>query len=720
MYIIRILIFTSALIISSSSAVNAQQYIPVKVNTPPVIDGVLNDEAWTVCSRVSEFVTFIPDFDRVMKNHTEAYMGFDSDNLYFAFRCDDNEPSKIKSSVNARDNIRADDWVCINLDSFNDQQSLYAFYVNPSGIQMDSRFAAGNEDFSEDYIWFSAGKIDSAGYSVEMRIPLKSIRFSNHDPVDMSIFFERYVSRTSEHASWPRLDPEKGYAFLSQMSPLKIEGINHYTLFELLPAFTYVYSDTQQAGTLARDAREPKVSVTAKYGITSQLVLDATVNPDFSQVESDAGQVDVNLRYQLYYPEKRPFFLEGNEIFNIACEGTSEVDPVVAFIHTRTIVDPLTGIKLTGKAGANGTLGVLYTLDRVRDSDGNTGGYAHFPIVRYKHRLKGENYLGVLYSGRETDSIFNRNAGADGQIRVDKATMIGFNTFVSQTRSATDNTTMIGSTAAFNLSHDSRKLTWSVSAKEVSQKYAADAGFMTRNGIAYITGTFKPKFYPGSSFVRRIETEIFTSHIYDLYYNMWETLDHAALQAFMGRSSTLKIKYAYSTEIFLGERFKTGGLSVLASSQVTKKLYLGGLYRRVNAIYYSTEPFQGYANKLTLNVNFKPTENLHLDLSLIYNDLMKSEDNTKVYEYPIGRASLIYQINKYLFLRAITEYNGYRETLLTDFLASFTYIPGTVIYVGYGSLFERLRWNGDVYVDDDQFLETKRGLFFKCSYLFRF
>ncbi len=701
-------------------SLNAQSYEPLKINPPPVIDGILSENEWHECMPVNEFVTFIPDFDRIMENPTTAWMCYDSDNLYFAFKCYDKEPDKIKSSVNARDNIRPDDWVCINLDSFNDQQSLYAFYVNPGGIQMDSRFSAGTEDFSEDFVWFSAGSIDNDGYSVEMRIPLKSIRFSNREPVEMSIFFERFVSRTSEHASWPRLDPAKGYAFLSQMAPLTISGVKHYSLFELLPAFTYGYSNTQKDGNLTKENREPKLSLTAKYGITSQLILDATINPDFSQIESDAGQVDVNLRSQLYYSEKRPFFLEGNEIFNIAGESSSEVDPVIAFIHTRTIIDPLTGTKLTGKAGKNSTLGVLYALDRLPGDDSGNRSFAHFPVVRFKQKIGGENYLGFLLSARETEERFNRIAGVDGQIRIDRATMLGFNGFLSQTRVDKASAPATGHTAAIDMNHDSRNLSWSLTAKEVNTEFGTDAGFITRNGVGYVAGKFKPKFYPKSGFVRRIETELLTAQTHDSFYDMWETLNQFSLQAYMGRSSTLRVRYAFSTEIYLGESFKTGGLTLLASSQITKRFYLAAQYRKVNAIYYSSEPFQGYANKLTLNMNYKPTENLHLDASFTYNDLMRSDDDTRVYDYPIGRGKLTYQINKYLFLRAITEYNGYHNTLLTDFLASFTYIPGTVAYLGYGSLYEKLRWDGDIYVTDERYLEMKRGFFFKCSYLLRF
>ena len=134
---------------------------------------------------VTGFKTFIPDFDHDMVEKTVVYMAYDAENLYFAYRCFDSQPHKIKSSITARDNVRPDDWVCLNLDSFNDQQGLYAFYVNPAGIQGDSRSAAGREDYSVDVVWYSSGQIDSLGYAVEIQIPLKSIRYSDKNPVEM-------------------------------------------------------------------------------------------------------------------------------------------------------------------------------------------------------------------------------------------------------------------------------------------------------------------------------------------------------------------------------------------------------------------------------------------------------------------------------------------------------------------------------------------------------
>jgi hypothetical protein len=270
---------------------------PVKTNSPLKIDGILDEEVWINNQGISGFRTFIPDFGKELPYNTIVWLAYDDENIYFAFRCYDNEPDKIKVSMDARDNIRQDDWVCVNLDSFNDQQTLYCIYVNANGIQMDTRFAAGIEDLGIDLVWYSAGKIDDYGYTIEIQLPLKSIRFSNKEPVIMSAFFERYVSRLSTHVSFPELNPAKGYAFFGQMQPIQYDGVEHYKLIEILPSVTYSYKGAQEAGSMVTTENKPDAGLTFKYGITSQLILDAAINPDFSQVEADAGQVDANLRY---------------------------------------------------------------------------------------------------------------------------------------------------------------------------------------------------------------------------------------------------------------------------------------------------------------------------------------------------------------------------------------------------------------------------------------
>jgi hypothetical protein len=272
---------------------------------------------------VSEFKTYAPDYGQDLVGETQVHVAYDADNLYFGFRSFDSEPDRIQASITNRDNIGREDWIGINLDSFNDQQSLYAFYVNPLGIQGDSRYAAGHEDRSFDLVWYSSGQIDELGYTVEIKIPLKSIRYASGDSVSMGVILERHVSRSGEYATCPPPDPDQGESWLTQMSPLVYHGLGQQALVEVLPALTYSYRQADQQGTLATEMSRTDVSLTAKYGITSDLIADATYNPDFSQVEADAGQVDFNVRYSLYCPEKRPFFLEARESFTLASTGTS-------------------------------------------------------------------------------------------------------------------------------------------------------------------------------------------------------------------------------------------------------------------------------------------------------------------------------------------------------------------------------------------------------------
>jgi hypothetical protein len=711
----------AAALIAPPSLVRADGPLePLRVATPPVIDGRLDDPAWKSAPVATGFRTSMPDIGLEMADSTFAYATFDKDNLYFAFRCAESEPGKIKTSVTNRDNMTGDDWVCINLDSFNDQQACYAFYVNPQGIQGDSRFAANNEDFSVDLVWYSAALISEDGYTVEVRIPLKSIRFSNRNPVEMGVIFERYVSRRSEHGTHPALDPAKGLSYLTQMRPLVYRDLKQKPLLEVLPAATFVGRQSIDEGRLARDERKGDFSITTKYGVASDLVLEGTYNPDFSQIEADAGQVDVNLRYDLYYPEKRPFFLEGRENFKIAATAASELDPVRAIVHTRTIVDPLAGVKLAGMTSAKTRVAALYALDELSEDEVPVWGeYAQFPILRLQRVLANESYLGGVYAGRELDHSYNRVGGLDAQMRVTEPAWVEGHVLLSQAKADAPSPRAEGHSIGGRYRHGSRNADYDLSVKDVSEDFAADMGYVTRTGIFQATALARPKLYPASKFFRRIDLEAFSGQTEDNFSGLWETFNHVSSLFFLGGTSQLKVKYSYSTEIFEGERFNTGGFHVLVAGQPVNQFAYSVLYRRIGAIYYSADPYQGASNRLSGAVSYQPSDRIYSELSFVYYDFYRSSDSRKIYDYPIGRLKLTYQPNKYLLLRAIGEYNDYRNELITDFLASFTYIPGTVLHIGYGSIYDKIRWQGSAYADSDRFLETRRGLFFKMSYLWR-
>jgi len=693
---------------------------PVRVSSPPLIDGNLDEEIWKNSAGISGFRTFSPDYDKEMPFNTIVWLAYDEENLYFAFRCYDNEPDKIKVSVNSRDRIREDDWVCINLDSFNDQQTLYCIYANPNGIQMDTRFAAGKEDLGMDLVFYSAGKIDDQGYTVEIKLPLKSIRFSNKEPVMMAAIFERHISRFSINGSFPALAADQAMAFLTQSQPIQYNGIKHYTLFEVLPALTYSYQAEQNNGEMNTTVNKPDAGLTLKYGITSQMILDATLNPDFSQVEADAGQVDVNLRYQLYFPEKRPFFQEGNENFQTGATGSSNLDPVIGFVHTRNITNPLVGLKLSGKVGIKNSVSLLYAADRIPESDeANYGKYAHVPIFRYKHSLKNDGYLGMIATSVLKDNSYNFVYGEDGNIRLNKSTLLEFHammSFTGDTASGIDNKR--GNALGLNLHSETRNIDYSVTAKNVSEYFISQAGFINRTGVTLFTGSVTPRIHTESKIFRRFDFEFFTGQLRDNIYDKWETYNSLTVTSMLVGSLRMNFKCNYSTEIYMDQSYNTSGFQSIFWGRIGTKIETALAYRWRNAVYYNV-PEPGRGNSFVGDVTYLPFEKLHFQMTATYQDLFRKADATKLYDYLILRGKITYQVNKYLFFRAISEYNSYWGSLTTDFLGSFTYIPGTVFHIGYGSLFEQKEWNGSDYTNSNHYLEMKRGLFVKISYLFR-
>ena len=716
-----LLVFLSLLVpVRSASTSPPLMLKPLKTDRPPVVDGVLDDLVWTQAPAVTDFKTFIPDFGRDLSEETLAYYAYDSENLYFAFQCYDREPGKIKATLSKRDDFRTDDFICINLDSFNDEQSLYAFYVNPLGIQMDSRYANNKEDYTVDVVWYSAGKLHEKGYAVELRIPLKSIRYSSGQRIEMGIFFERSIGRRTEHGSYPALDPAKGFAFLTEMAPMEFFGLKKYTLLEHTPAFTFSQGYAQSEGRLAREKAARDLSLTGKYGITPSLIFDATINPDFSQVEADAGQVDVNLRYDLYFPEKRPFFLEGSENFNLA--GTSEQDFLLETVHTRNIVDPGGGVKLSGKVARRDSIATIFAADGSPVSFHTldpAGGSAYFSIVRYKHALSQDSSLGLFFTDREQGGRFNRVIGPDGQIRLGQSSMLGFHALGSFTRASSEAPRQDGHAIGLDYLLDTRDWNFQVGGQDLSPDFETDSGFLIRNGLTRVRAFVAPKFHPQSKVVLQLIPGLFTSQLRDKFSGLWETVNTLSLSSVMVRTTRISVAGSYSTETFLGQRFNTSGWTAQLTSQITTQFYIKVTYSDGKAIRYTEQPFQGYGKRALATLGYQPSENFNWTINLTFSDLFRDSTGEKIYDYTIIWNRLVYQVNKYLFFRAIVEYNNYRRQLLADLLASFLYIPGTVIQLGYGSLYDRVRWEDGAYVNADRFLETRRGIFFKASYLWR-
>jgi hypothetical protein len=268
--------------------------------------------------------------------------------------------------------------------------------------------------------------------------------------------------------------------------------------------------------------------------------------------------------------------------------------------------------------------------------------------------------------------------------------------------------------------YDSRNLIYEIGIQDISKDFRADAGFLTRQGITRLTLYGMYRFYPESKFFQRVEPFYLGFHLLDKESNLVESMNYFTFRINMPRSSMFRINFILANEVYAGRRFNTSGVGFHAFSQVTKHLFVTLFYQRIGSIYYDPEnPFSGRSNNAFISLLYQPAEKFSTSLDLSYVDFYRKSDSQKEYDYSILRSRTIYQLNKYLFFRGIVEYNFYREKLDLDLLVSFTYIPGTVVHVGYGSVREKLRWNGMEYVPTDRFMETQRAFFAKVSYLWR-
>ena len=703
--------------------------VPIcRTETPPVIDGKLDDPVWQQATRFDKFMTLKPDTGRPATEKTDVFMAYDQKHLYVAFNCQDSDPAGIKTSMASRDSIDSDDYVAIVLDAFNDQQSGYLFVLNPSGIQGDGILDRDGEgSFDYDMVWEGAGKVSGKGFSTEMAIPFKSLRYPFKKVLTMGFGAARVIVRKSEQSLFPEFNPERG-TMLAQSQPITLTGVKYERCLQLLPAVTFNQNHMQNDGSLQRSSRQFDFSMTGKVGLTSDLTLDAAYNPDFSQVETNAGQIDVNLRSSIYYPEKRPFFLEGMENFNFATK--MEQNTVGAVAYTRTITDPLLGLKLTGKIGRQNVFSGIFALDEfpgnLASEDGDSeraGRHAAFTILRYKRPLRQDSFVGAFFTNRSFAGDRNTVGGIDGRWRLNNTSFLEYSALGSASRDQGAVGSEPGHYLGLRYNFSNRHWNVELGAFDLSLNFRIDTGYVTRTGITMVPACVTYSFFPKSKFFQKIDAFWWSYHLLDKPSELFETYNHLVLRLNMPRQSQVRADAILGNEVFANQRFSLSGWRVRGYTQVLKQLYLEGGYRRSDRIFYDeAAPFQGKGNTADLYLQYQPFDKLNASLGLSYYDFYRSSDGEKIIAYAIWRGHTTFQANRYLFFRAIVEYNNYWKTVNADFLASFTYIPGTVIYAGYGSAYEKVKWSSEdrEYFPADDYLQTKKSLFFKASYLWRF
>lgn len=312
----------------------------------PVIDGKVDEDAWKQAAVFKDFYQTGPGYNTAPSKPTEVYVMYDEKNLYVAFKCWDDK-DKIRATLANRDNVFGEDNVRMWLDTYNDQRRAYVLGFNPFGIQQDGIFTEGQgADFSVDIVMESKGVIEDWGWSVEVKIPFKSIRYTAGKGKMWGFNAARNIDRfNDEFDQWLPDDRDVSGFLVKHGKITGLDEIKYERTLEIVPSVTVsesgerVPSAFNPGGRLVNHPLKVEPSVNLKYTLSPNVTLDAAINPDFAEIEADAPVVTANQRFPIFFQEKRPFFLEGKEIFD---------SPLQPF-YSRTIVDPDFAAKITGK-----------------------------------------------------------------------------------------------------------------------------------------------------------------------------------------------------------------------------------------------------------------------------------------------------------------------------------------------------------------------------------
>jgi hypothetical protein len=678
---------------------------------------------------------------------TEAYLGFDSKNLYIIFVCFDSAPGKLRARLARRENIYDDDTVQVMLDTFHDRRRAYSFVINPLGIQLDRLYTeTSGFDDSWDALWDSEGKITPEGYVTRMAIPFRSLRFPT-DAKEMGIVLQRIIPRLNEKTYWPRvsskidgrLNQEGTLNGFDKISPGRNIQLIPYAQFRSFQALNQV---DPNAPFFQRKRAEFDGGLDAKFVVKDRLVLDFTVNPDFSQVESDEPQVTVNQRFEVFFPEKRPFFLENSNFF----------DSPISLVFTRRIADPQFGVRATGKLGRY-AIGMLFADDQspgrsVVASDPLFEKRAYFGIVRVNRDIGKHNTIGMIYTERNVGTAFNRVGGLDFTLKAGNNWRAEGQVITSSTRE-TDGSTFAGPAYHFWGGYSGRKLNFNSMFQDNSGGFVTHTGFFRRPDTRRFSNFFHYGFRP--------EGKHLISHGFNIFQlNLW---DHKGLPIEGLVNGTYFFSFARQTEfgayantgferlrpsdfsaLTANQRFSTGHHGFFFYTAFFKQVSINGELgwgRAVNYVPLVGPPVLARDQYAFVNLTLRPMQQLTIDNRYILARLRVLNADESIFNNHIIRSKWNYQLSRALSLRFIAEYNttlanGARTSLETtknmnyDFLITYLVHPGTALYVGYNSNLQNLDPSltvlpsGNLLRTRDPFTNDGRQFFVKLSYAFRF
>jgi len=721
--------------------------------------------------KVGHFTQKEPHDGTPVSEPTEAYLGYTDKNFYAVFLAFDREPHKIRARMLRRELIDDDDQVGLWLDTFHDHRHAYMFYSNAYGIQQDGLMAENQGfDNSFDTVWHTYTKMTGSGYMVIFEIPFKSLRFKPQASDDWGFILIRVIPRNSEHSYFPRIT-NKIQGMLTQEGTLQgFQDISPGRNMQFIPytsvgAFRSLDERDPVAERFTGKHVEPKAGLDSKVVIKDSLVLDTTINPDFGQIESDDPQVTVNQRFEVFFPEKRPFFQENSNFFKTPLN----------LVFTRRVVDPLYGARLTGKVGP-WAIGTFLANDRapgktVLPGDPLFGNNADFGVFRLNREFGKGSSLGFIYTDRELHtgpSSFctltecevghNRVGGFDTEIRINQNWQMNAQAVTSETK-FNDGSHESGPAYNLYVERSSRAVEFNTLYQDISPGFTTETGFIPRTDYRRFSNFFGYTWRPEGGPLTGHGPRLFELALWDhngtrldylvnpnyewdfqrkSFFNIFGNLEHERLRPVDFSALITNRDYAHVD----------GGIS--AGTQYFKWLNLNAEMdwgTATNFVPQSGPPVLAYSNTGQLRATVRPMKSLTVENTYLMTRLLDLDTRANIFNNHIIRSKWNYQFTKEFSLRLIGQYtatisNPALTTLQNtkafngDVLFTYMINPGTAIYAGYNSdlqnidpSLQRLCSGAPCATGEsfdgllrtrNSFINDGRQIFVKVSYLFRY
>jgi hypothetical protein len=721
-------------------------HIP-RVSRPPKLEDFLNGVPRESEARVTGFLQREPGDGVPVSQETTAYLSFDSHNLYVVFVCKD-LPDKVRAHLAKREDIGSDDSVVLNLDTFHDRRRAYTFSVNPLGVQQDFIFTEGQgADMSFDTLWRSEGRLSPDGFVVWMAIPFKSLRFPPASVQHWGIGLGRNIVRNNEFATWPHVT-QRIESYLQQLASLEgLERISPGRNLEFIPYAVFNHARfldrAASGGPAFCTDTDGRAGLDAKLVLRDALTLDLALNPDFSQVESDEPQVTVNQRFEVFFPEKRPFFIENAGYFQT---------PVNLFF-SRRVADPQFGVRLTGKLGP-WSLGGIAIDDRAQGkqlppTDPARGKRAAIGVARIQREFRHQSTLGLLVTSRDFAASSNRVFSLDSRLKLNPNWVFEAQLMRSYARQL-DTSRRSGPAYSLELNHVGRHFQYSAEYLDISPDFRSDLGFVRRVDIRQMEHFAQYYWKPKNRRVLLFGPDVRTLVNWNRQGQVQDWVVDTSFGGDFKGPLGMGCRRLDAFELFQGRGFRRHFTDCGLNASWLKWLELTLDYGSGTNINYFPGapllPFLAQGNSATAGFTFRPSPRLRFAQTYLYTRLSAREGSTPagfapgtpIFNDHILRSKLNYQFTRELSLRLILDYHASLpnpqlvqlsrdKSLKGDILFTYLLHPGTALYIGYSDLYENVGLDSvsmaplrTLRQTNSPSTSTGRLFFVKLSYLFRF